>query len=79
MPERVNTLVIGAGQAGLAMSHVLAGHGIEHLVVERDRIGERWRSERWDSLAFQFPNWSLRLPGSSTAAQIPTGSRVIAR
>jgi putative flavoprotein involved in K+ transport len=60
--ERVGTLVIGGGQAGLAMSHHLKRHGLPHLVLERGRIGERWRSERWDGLKFQFPNWSVRLP-----------------
>ena len=60
--ERVETLVIGGGQAGLAMSHHLKRRGLSHLVLERGRIGERWRSERWDGLKFQFPNWSVRLP-----------------
>lgn len=61
--ERIEAVVIGAGQAGLAMSHHLAQRGIDHVVLERGRIAERWRSERWDSLCFQFPNWMLRLPG----------------
>ena len=60
--EFVETLVIGGGQAGLAMSHHLKRRGLAHLVLERGRIGERWRSERWDGLKFQFPNWSVRLP-----------------
>jgi putative flavoprotein involved in K+ transport len=60
--ERVGTLVIGGGQAGLAMSHHLKRRALPHLVLERGRIGERWRSERWDGLTFQFPNWSVRLP-----------------
>jgi putative flavoprotein involved in K+ transport len=60
--EQVRTLVIGGGQAGLAMSHRLRQRGLEHLVLERGRIAERWRSERWDGLRFQFPNWSVRLP-----------------
>ncbi|MEJ0078611.1 MAG: NAD(P)-binding domain-containing protein [Alphaproteobacteria bacterium] len=60
--ERVDTLIIGAGQAGLAMSHMLSRRGCGHLVVERHRIAERWRSERWDGLRFQFPNWSVQLP-----------------
>jgi putative flavoprotein involved in K+ transport len=45
------------------MSHWLSRAGVEHLVVERHRIAERWRTERWDGLRFQFPNWSVRLPG----------------
>jgi putative flavoprotein involved in K+ transport len=60
--ERIPTLVIGGGQAGLTMSHHLKQRGLPHLVVERGRIGERWKSERWDGLKFQFPNWSVRLP-----------------
>lgn len=61
--EEIETVVIGGGQSGLAMSHHLGRAGREHIVLERRRIGERWRSQRWDSLTFQFPNWSLALPG----------------
>jgi putative flavoprotein involved in K+ transport len=60
--ERIKTLVIGGGQAGLVMSHMLRQRGCPHLVLERHRIAERWRAERWDGLRFQFPNWSVRLP-----------------
>src|SRR6185369_7179128 len=60
--EHIQTLIVGGGQAGLAMSHRLGQRGLAHLVLERGRIGERWRSERWDGLKFQFPNWSVRLP-----------------
>ena len=71
--ERIETLVIGGGQAGLAMSHRLKQRGLEHLVLERHRIAERWRSERWDSLRFQFPNWSVQLPGFSLSHRDPDG------
>ncbi len=60
--EHVETLIVGGGQAGLAMSHMLSRRGCPHLVLERGSIAERWRSERWDGLRFQFPNWSVRLP-----------------
>ncbi len=60
--ERIQTLVVGGGQAGLAMSYCLKQRGLSHLVLERGRIAERWLSERWDGLRFQFPNWSVRLP-----------------
>jgi putative flavoprotein involved in K+ transport len=63
--EQVQTLIIGGGQAGLTMSHRLKQRGLKHLVLERHRIAERWRSERWDGLKFQFPNWSVRLPDFS--------------
>jgi putative flavoprotein involved in K+ transport len=60
--EQVQTLIVGGGQAGLTMSHRLKQRGLAHLVLERHRIAERWRSERWDGLRFQFPNWSVSLP-----------------
>ncbi|SFN23918.1 NAD(P)-binding domain-containing protein [Variovorax sp. OV329] len=61
--EQVETVVIGGGQAGLAMSYHLSRLGCEHLVLERGQLAERWRSERWDSLHFQSPNWNMNLPG----------------
>ena len=60
--QRLETLIIGGGQAGLTMSHRLSQRGCPHLVLERGRIAERWRSERWHGLRFQFPNWSVKLP-----------------
>jgi len=61
--EKVEVLVVGGGQAGIAMSEHLSGHGIQHLVVERDRIAERWRTGRWDSLVANGPAWHDRFPG----------------
>jgi putative flavoprotein involved in K+ transport len=61
--EKVNTLVVGAGQAGVAMSEHLTRASIPHLVLERGRIAERWRSERWDSLVANGPVWHDRFPG----------------
>jgi len=58
----IETLIIGGGQAGLTMSHMLSKRGRPHLVLERHGIAARWRTERWDGLRFQFPNWSVRLP-----------------
>ena len=60
--RRVQAIVIGAGQAGLAMSHCLGRLGIDHVVLERGRVAERWRSERWHSLRLLTPNWMSRLP-----------------
>src|SRR5690242_12167887 len=71
--ECVEVVVIGAGQAGLSMSRFLTQLGIEHIVLERGRIAERWRSERWDSLVFQFPNWMVRLPGQAYEGDDPDG------
>ncbi|MFL6182558.1 MAG: flavin-containing monooxygenase [Actinomycetes bacterium] len=61
--EAVDVLVVGGGQAGLAMSEHLGRHGVSHLVLERARIAERWRSERWDSLVANGPAWHDRFPG----------------
>ena len=71
--HRTTAVVIGAGQAGLAMSHCLGRHGIDHVVLERGRIGERWQSERWDSLRLLTPNWMTRLPGLVYAGGEPEG------
>src|SRR5690606_5300497 len=60
--QKTNTLVIGAGQAGIAMSEHLGAMGIDHIVLERKRIAERWRSERWDSLVANGPAWHDRFP-----------------
>src|SRR4051812_38754784 len=49
MSTNLDTVVVGGGFAGLAVSAALADHGIEHVVLERDRVGESWRSQRWDS------------------------------
>jgi putative flavoprotein involved in K+ transport len=61
--EEVDTLVVGGGQAGLAMSEHLSNCGVPHLILERHRIAERWRSERWDSLVANGPAWHDRFPG----------------
>jgi putative flavoprotein involved in K+ transport len=61
--ERIDTVIIGGGHAGLTMSYYLSQLGREHVILERGQVGERWRNERWDSFCFQFPNWTLELPG----------------
>ena len=60
--EKTDVLVVGAGQAGVAMSEHLGRAGIPHLVLERGRIAERWRSARWDSLVANGPAWHDRFP-----------------
>ncbi len=65
--EKVDTLVVGAGQAGVAASEHLTRQGVPHLVLERARIAERWRSERWDSLVANGPAWHDRFPGMTFA------------
>ena len=66
-PTRIDTLIVGAGQAGLALSHHLTAEGHEHVLLERGRVGQRWH-ERWDSLTLLSPNWMNRLPGEPKPA-----------
>lgn len=65
--EMIETLIVGGGQAGIAMSEHLGKSGVPHLVLERHRIAERWRSERWDSLVANGPAWHDRFPGMEFA------------
>jgi putative flavoprotein involved in K+ transport len=69
----IETVVIGAGQAGLAVSRCLTDGGVDHIVLERGRVAERWRSQRWDSLRLLTPNWATRLPGWNYAGTEPDG------
>ena len=64
MPQ-TDAIIIGAGQTGIAMSYCLGRLGIDHIVLERGQVAERWRSERWDSLRLLTPNWMNRFPGWS--------------
>ena len=61
--HHIDTVVIGAGHAGLAVSRLLTLAGREHVILDRGRVGERWRTERWDSLRLLTPTWMTRLPG----------------
>jgi putative flavoprotein involved in K+ transport len=71
--EKIETLIIGAGQAGIAMSEQLSERGVPHLVIERHRIAERWRSERWDSLVANGPAWHDRFPNKKFTGVDPDG------
>lgn len=71
--EQTDTVVVGGGQAGIAMSEHLSRLGVPHLVLERHRIAERWRSERWDSLVANGPAWHDRFPGMEFAETGPDG------
>jgi len=71
--ERIDTLVVGAGQAGVAASEHLGNNAIPHLVLERDRIAERWRTGRWDSLVANGPAWHDRFPGLEFSDTDPDG------
>lgn len=71
--KRADVVIVGAGQAGLALSHCLGRTGVEHAVLERGRIGERWRSQSWRSLSLLTPNWLNALPGSPYQGDDPDG------
>jgi putative flavoprotein involved in K+ transport len=72
-PMRCDVVIIGGGQAGLAMSRCLEEHGVDHVVLERGRVGERWRSQSWASLRLLTPNWLNTLPGAPYAGPDPDG------
>jgi len=73
MDETVEVVVVGAGQAGLSVSYLLNLAGIDHVVLERGRIGESWRSQRWDSFHLNTPNWSNGLTGMEFRPEEPDG------
>lgn len=75
--RRTTTIIIGAGQAGLAMSHCLAEQSIDHVVLERGQVANSWRTERWDSLRLLSPNWQSRLPGYKYQGVNPDGFRTL--
>lgn len=78
--EEIEVVVVGGGQAGVAMSEHLSDRKVRHVVLERHRIAERWRSERWDSLVANGPAWHDRFPGleftGRTADEFPTKEEV---
>ncbi|PCD77386.1 NAD(P)-binding domain-containing protein [Pseudothioclava arenosa] len=69
----IGTIIIGAGQAGLAMSRCLSDRGIRHVLLERGEIANSWSHERWDSLRLLTPNWQSRLPGFGYDGPDPDG------
>lgn len=73
MAKMIDVVVIGAGQAGLAISQCLSAEGVDHVVLERGAIADRWRAKRWASLRLLTPNWMTRLPGFSYDGADPNG------
>lgn len=71
--EKTDTLIVGAGQAGIALSEHLSTHGIEHVLLEKNRIAEAWRSGRWDSLVANGPAWHDRFPNLEFKGTDPDG------
>lgn len=68
----VDVVVVGAGQAGLAVSHGLSAAGVDHRILERGRVAQTWRG-RWESFSLVTPNWTLRLPGMAYSGDEPEG------
>jgi putative flavoprotein involved in K+ transport len=73
LARTVDVVVVGAGHAGLAISHCLTERGIDHVVLERGEVANSWRRERWDSLRLLTPNWQSRLPGHRYDGADPDG------
>ncbi len=73
MTQQIEVAIIGGGQAGLALSYYLTQQGRAHVVLERGRIAETWRSQRWDSFTFVTPNWMTQLPGFPYEGEDPDG------
>src|SRR5215831_19407176 len=71
--ERITTVVIGAGHAGLTASYFLSDRSIDHVVLERGEVANSWRNERWDSLRLLTPNFQSRLPGLRYEGPAPDG------
>ena len=71
--KKIEAVVVGGGQAGFAMSEHLSINGVPHVVLERNRIAERWRTERWDSLVANGPAWHDRFPGQEFTDFDPDG------
>lgn len=72
MSFNVETLIIGGGQAGLALSYYLKQQGREHVILERaQHAAESWRSHRWDSFTLVSPNWFMRMPGANYDGPAP--------
>jgi putative flavoprotein involved in K+ transport len=76
MKNHFQVIIIGAGQAGLSMSYLLKEEGIDHLVLEKSRTAESWRSQRWDNFCLVTPNWQCDLPGFPYKGNDPFGFMV---
>src|SRR4029079_5537390 len=68
--EHARVVVVGGGQARLAVRRELGGRGVDHVVLERGRIGQTWR-DRWDSFCLVTPNWTVQLPGGASGGPEP--------
>src|ERR1700675_5025698 len=72
MISDADVVIVGAGQAGLSLSHELAAAVVDHVILDRGRVGETWRG-RWDSFCLVIPNWTVQLPGGHYRGDDPDG------
>lgn len=70
---KTDVVIVGAGHAGLAFSRCLSEGGIDHVILERGKIANSWRNERWDSLTLLTPNWQCKVPGYAYSGDDPDG------
>jgi putative flavoprotein involved in K+ transport len=73
MEKHYSVVIVGGGQAGLSMSYCLKEKGVDHIIFEKNRIAESWRSKRWDSFCLVTPNWQCKLPGFPYSGNDPSG------
>jgi putative flavoprotein involved in K+ transport len=73
LPSHISVVVIGGGQAGLAMSYQLKQNGIDHVVLEKNQIAHSWKTQRWDAFCLVTPNWQCQLPGYPYQGSDPKG------
>src|ERR1700722_17120849 len=73
IPSHASVVIIGGGQAGLAMSYHLKQSGIDHVILEKHQIAHSWKTKRWDAFCLVTPNWQCRLPGYPYQGSDPNG------
>src|ERR1700692_1781948 len=76
MKRHFNVVIIGGGQSGLSMSYLLKEKGVDHVIFEKKKIADSWRSFRWDTFCLVTPNWQCNLPGYSYSGNDPYGFMV---
>ncbi len=74
IPSHASVVIIGGGQAGLAMSYHLKQSGIDHVILEKHQIAHSWKTKRWDAFCLVTPNWQCRLPGYPYQGSDPRAS-----
>jgi len=71
--RHADVIIVGGGHAGLSISYLLKANAIDHVILEKNRVGHTWRTQRWDSFCLVTPNWQCRLPGFPYPGDDPHG------